>query len=100
MKTSQPPTTISDGTNRRFFKAIDALIERDKIYSLQSFCDECNLHAPRYREMRLTYGRTPNPLVNSRYKTIEIEALHKLVDKYNISAYWLITGKGNIFTQS
>jgi hypothetical protein len=92
-------TPVSDGVNRRFFIAIDALVTSGRLASLQSFCIENSLSASRYRETRLTYGVTPNPGSKpSRYKTIEIEALYSLAYDYGVSAEWLLTGRGKMFS--
>ena len=84
--------------NCRFFEAMEALAGLGWINSLSSFCAEHNLSAPRYREMRLTYGMSkktnPKP---PRYKSVEIDALYYLCNIYSISAEWLLTGKGKMF---
>lgn len=87
---------ISEGVNRRFFEAIEALVTLGEISALDSFCNLYNLSAPRYREMRLTYGVSPKPGYQSRYKNIEIEAIYSLVVNYPISSRWLITGRGKM----
>ncbi|MDR1455947.1 MAG: hypothetical protein LBJ01_09875 [Tannerella sp.] len=98
MKTVKVVTPISDGVNRRFFIAIDALVTSGRLASLQSFCTGSGLSASRYREARLTYGVTPHPASKpSRYKTIEIEALYSLARDYAVSAEWLLTGRGKMF---
>jgi hypothetical protein len=97
MRTAKRVTPIMDGINRRFFIAVDTLVTKGCVNSLQALCKEFNLHAPRYREMRLTYGVTPNPNSKpSRYVNIEIDAIYHLCDKYSVSAEWLILGKGKM----
>jgi hypothetical protein len=98
MKTAKEVTPVSDGVNRRFFIAIDALNTSGRLASLQAFCTKNGLSASRYRETRLTYGVTPNPASKpSRYKAIEIEALYSLTYDYGISAEWLLIGRGRMF---
>lgn len=97
MKPATPVSSIKEGINRRFFVAIETLVSLGKVSSLESFCKESGLSAPRYRELRQTYGLTPKPGRVSRYKYIEHEGLYFLVAKYGISAEWLLTGKGKIF---
>lgn len=92
-------TPIEDGVNRRFFQAIEALVSLGRLSSLESFCKEVGISAPRYRETRLTYGVTPRPGRISRYKSIEIVALYALAVKYSVSSDWLITGRGNMFSK-
>lgn len=98
MKISKAPTPITEGITRRFFVALDEIIKLNKVSSLEAFCNEFGLSAPRYRETRLTYGITPNPNSKpSRYKRVEFEALVNLCVKYDISPEWLLLGRGEIF---
>ena len=87
---------ISEGVNRRFFEAIETLVSLGKVSALDSFCALHDLSSPRYREMRLTYGVSPKPGYQSRYKNIEIEAIYSIVTNYPISSRWLITGRGKM----
>ena len=89
---------ISEAINRRFFVAIDMLVNLGKIDSLSHFCELHNLSAPRYREMRLGYGITPKPGYQPRYKNLEVESLYIMVANYPISAHWLLTGRGEMMT--
>lgn len=89
-------TAIEIGVNRRFFQAIEVLVSLGRVSSLEAFCKEAGLSAPRYRETRFTYGITPRTDKVSRYKSIEIEALYYLVAKYSISSDWLLTGRGKM----
>jgi hypothetical protein len=98
MKTTKVVTPIVEGINRRFFVAIEALVSLGKISSLEGFCKLYDFSPPRYRELRLTYGITPNPNSKpSRYKQIEIEALYSLCNNYSISTDWLLLGRGKMF---
>lgn len=96
MKTVKQVSEISEGVNRRFFIALNELVNMKRISSLESFCKEFDLSSSRYRETRLTYGITPKPNYQSRYKNIEIEALHNLCAVYRISAEWLLLGRGKM----
>lgn len=97
MKTPKAPTPITEGITRRFFQAIEALISLGRLSSLDAFCNEFGLSGPRYRETRLTYGVTPNPNSKpSRYKRVELEALTNLCAKYDVSAEWLLLGRGKM----
>lgn len=84
---------VSEAISRRFFVAVEYLVSTGEINSLSHFCELYNLSSPRYREMRLGYGVTPKPGYKTRYKNLEIEAIHALVANYPISAQWLITGR-------
>lgn len=98
-RTTVNTSPISDAVSCRFFVALDALINTGKIDSLNQFCELHNLSAARYREMRLTYGITPNPQHKPRYKNLEIEAIYTMVANYPISAHWLLTGRGEMMTE-
>ena len=89
-------TPTEAGVLRRFFQAIDMLVSLNRISALESFCKEAGLSAPRYRETRLTYGVTPTPGRESRYKSIETRALCFLCTEYNVSGDWILTSKGKI----
>ncbi len=84
--------------SRRFFMAMERLVELNKVASLEAFCTLHGLSAPRYRELRLGYGVTPKPGYTPRYKGIELEAAHYLTANYPVSAKWLLTGRGNMLT--
>lgn len=83
--------------NRRFFVAVESLVQRGVIHSLSSFVCDCGLHAPRYLEMRSAFGPGADGSRPSRYVSIELEALCALVAKYNISADWLLVGRGVMY---
>ncbi|MDR2009909.1 MAG: hypothetical protein LBQ22_05460 [Bacteroidales bacterium] len=98
MKTTKVITPIVEGINRRFFVAMEAIVSLGRVSSLESFCKLYGLSPSRYREIRLTYGITPNPNSKpSRYKQIELEALHSLCINYSISTEWLLLGRGKMF---
>jgi hypothetical protein len=87
-----------DGINRRYFMAVWTLVNEGRVNSLEALCKEIDLHPPRYREMRLTYGVAPGPnSKSSRYVNIEMDAIYHLCDKYLLSAEWLILGRGKMF---
>lgn len=79
----------------RFFQAFEMLIENGKIKSLQAFCKEYELHRPKYSNLRNHLNDDENP--GTGYKFIDLDALAILVNKYGISAKWLLTGKEAMF---
>ena len=98
MRTPKRVSPVMDGINRRFFVAVNALVTMGRVNSLEALCKEFDLHPPRYREMRLTYGVTPNPNSKpSRYVNLEIDAIYHLCNKYSVSSEWLILGRGKMF---
>lgn len=98
MRNPKQLSKIAEGVNCRFFEAIGTLVALGRLNSLSSFCIEFNLSAARYREMRTTYGISKNPNAKeSRYKSIEIEALNCISNFYSVSAEWLLLGRGKMF---
>ena len=98
MRNPKQLTKIAEGVNFRFFDVIESLIALGRLKSLSAFCIEFDLSAARYREMRATYGisKTPNAK-ESRYKSVEIEALYHLCSSYSVSPEWLLLGRGKMF---
>ena len=88
---------IQVNVNRRFFECIDTLMKSKKLQSFYEFCqNEDHISMGRYYEMKTEFG-ADTEIRPSRYKTIEMEAIHKLVTEYNVNARWLITGIGEMF---
>ncbi len=79
----------------RFFQAIDMLIESDKIKSLQAFCFDYGLHRPKYSNLR-TRSKDKSK-IGTGYKFIDVDAPSYLVKDFNISADWILTGRGGMF---
>lgn len=98
-KVVNPPSAIQAAVNRRFFMAVETLVAAGSIRSLSGFITDCGLHPTRYREMRLEYGTAPSGAI-SRYIAVETEALYHLCADHHISASWLLTGRGRMFTQA
>jgi phage terminase small subunit len=97
MRNPKQLTEIANKVNRRFFEAIETLVSIGDIKSLSGFCDEFDLSSSRYREMRSTYGTSKNQNAKeSRYKSVEIEALNYLCNFYSVSAEWLLLGRGKM----
>ena len=78
--------------------AVDTLVAAGAVRSLSGFIIECGLHAPRYREMRQQYGA--ETVGGSRYVAVETEALYHLCADHHVSASWLLTGRGCMFTKA
>ena len=79
----------------RFFEALERLMELKHISNLSSFCSEYNLHRPKYSNLRTLSKDKSKP--GTGYKFIDLDALSYLVKDYNISAEWLLLGKGDMF---
>lgn len=74
---------------KRFFEVIDMLITSRKIRGIKTFTDMYDIN----RRNFITIKNNPE---NSVLKT---EYLLYLVRDFNFNAYWLITGKGGMFTK-
>ena len=86
---------VAREVQKRFFDALDLLIESGQIKGLQSFCSDYDLHRPKYSNIRTAIRNPQNP--GTGYKLIDIDALSYLVKDYNVSADWLLSGQGGIF---
>lgn len=91
-KTIRPQVAV---IQKRFFEAVDLLIESRKLKSLQSFCADYKLHRPKYSNLR-TRSRDETK-VGTGYKFIDIDALSYLVADFGVSSDWLLLGKGGMF---
>lgn len=79
-------TTNNNTVVSRFFEAIEELKARK--HSIPTICDELKTNKGNfYRKRRGERGDT----------TLPVEWLSALVEKYNVSAEWLLVGKGEIF---
>ena len=83
---------------RRFFEALDLLIETDRIKSLAEFCADHGLHRPKYSNIR-THLKDPNK-PGTGYKFIDIDAIAYLVKDFGISSEWLLLGKGGMLPKT
>lgn len=82
---------------KRFLYCVQELRALNLISSLRDFVSEIGLTYSRYTEMDRGFRQGRG---ESRYKTVEIEAIYSLVTKYNVSADWLITGRGSMFSSA
>lgn len=93
--------TVTDATlekvQKRFFDAFGMLMGSGKIKSLSGFCEEHGFHRPKYSNIRTGLQ---NPDKGSEYKTVDITALSIIVDRYDVNAEWLLTGKGGMFKKT
>jgi len=83
---------------KRFFEAIDLLIESGKIKGLQTFCNDYGLHRPKYSNLR-TFSKDKSKQ-GTGYKLIDVDALAYLVEDFDISSDWLLLGKGGMFKKA
>ena len=81
----------------RFFEALDIMIGTGQCGGLQTFCKEHGLNRTRYSNIRTDMRKPANEDRQTNYKTIDIDALAYLCKDYNVSADWLLLGKGGMF---
>lgn len=84
---------LTQGVQRRFFEALDAIIARGDLAGLQTFCTDHGLHKAKYSNLRTA---TRNPEHDARYKFIDIDAMVYLTRDYSISPEWLLLGRGKM----
>ncbi len=75
---------------RRFFEAIELLKSEKQITGLKDFCEKHGLNITRYYEIKKLIDGG-----ESRYKTLEIDALYILAKNYKFSVQWLFFGIGD-----
>lgn len=73
--------------NQRFFQALEQVISLGLIRGVQTFTREHNID--RRNLLRVKKEPTDNSL--------NIEWIYHLVNDFNISADWILTGKGSMF---
>lgn len=79
----------SEGTlaiMERFYQAMDAC-KAEKLISISDYCKDNGIEKPHYYMQRKDRNRG----------FFEVGWMLPLVEKYHISAYWLMTGKGQMF---
>ncbi|KAA6300972.1 MAG: hypothetical protein EZS26_002864 [Candidatus Ordinivivax streblomastigis] len=81
---------------RRFFEALDMMIDSGKTNGLLTFCKDHNLNRVKYSNIR-TEMRNPNAAKATNYKVIDLDALTYLCEDFNVSSDWLLLGKGGMF---
>lgn len=84
----------TDDIQRRFFQAIDALIAAGRLESLTAFCEEHDLHRPKYSNLRSFYS---SGSCSVRYKVVDIDALAFICADFGVSCDWLMFGTGTMF---
>ena len=72
---------------KRFFEAVDVLIQHKKIRGRQTYC---NL----YEIDKRNFYKQKNDLSRNYF---EVAWLVPLVNDFNISSHWLMTGRGDMF---
>lgn len=91
MKKAINPQAIA--IQRRFFEALDYLIDAKRMSGLKPFCDDNQLNRTKYSRIRNSLGK---PLEETTYKLIDMDALAALCRDYGVSAEWLLLGIGKM----
>lgn len=80
-------TTIERNINKRFFEALNLVISSGAIRGVNTFCNEHNI------DRRNLMKAQKEPEVYS----IKGDWMYYLITDFNISADWIITGRGGVF---
>lgn len=80
-------TVDSGAVVRRFFLALDTLKDNRVIHGLSNFTDAHDINRRNLYQLRKDPER----------KIFQVSWLTYLVNDYGVNAYWLLTGRGNIF---
>lgn len=73
----------------RFFKAIDELVKLRKLRGVATFAKICGIDRRNLHHQRRDHTRG----------IFRVEWLAALVELWNVSPRWLLTGKGDIFEE-
>lgn len=91
MKKSINPLAIE--IQKRFFIALEKAIDDKVLTGLQGFCNDHNLNRTKYQRIRNTINKPPSEQL---YKIIDLDALAHICRDYNVSADWLLLGRGEM----
>lgn len=91
MKKSINPKAIE--IQRRFFQALDILIESKRLPGLKTFCTDNNLNRTKYSRIKNTLGM---PIETMTYKMIDVDALAAICKDFGVSPEWLLLGTGRM----
>ena len=86
-KREYTPETV--GVMLRFFEAVEILILHKKIRGVQTYCTLANVNRRHY------YGQKKE--IHRGW--FQISWALPLIKEFGVSANWLLTGRGNMFTE-
>lgn len=72
---------------KRFFEAVDVLIQHKKIRGRQTYCNLYEIDKRNFYKQKHDLSRG----------YFEVSWLVPLVNDFNISSHWLMTGRGEMF---
>jgi len=74
--------------SRRFFEVQKLLITRDDIKSVRAFCRDFSINPGTYYLLK----------DKSENNQVPLSALVKMIKESKVSAHWLMTGEGDMFS--
>lgn len=80
----------------RFFAALNLLIDSGQISGIKGFCEANHLNRIKYSNIRSEMNKPESERKATNYRIIDIDALTYLCMDYNVSAEWLLLGKGKM----
>lgn len=72
----------------RFFRAMDACKQQKIIHTVKGYCDDNGIYTHHYYLQRKDRNRG----------FFEVGWMLPLIEQCHVSAYWLMTGKGQMFS--
>jgi hypothetical protein len=81
---------------KRFFEALDLLINTKQCGGLQTFCNNHGLNRVKYSNIRTELRKPASEAKPTNYKVIDLDALAYLCKDFGVSPEWLLFGKGKM----
>ena len=83
-------TSNGEEITRRFFEAIDLLIERKYIRGVKTFSTKYNINYWNFKTLKKEPAK----------RILKPEYIKYIVEDFGVSSNWIITGKGEIFNEN
>lgn len=82
---------------KRFFEALDVVIESGVISGLKGFCNNNSLNRVKYCNIRTELTKPISERKENNYKIIDLDALAYICNDFKVSPEWLLLGSGKMF---
>lgn len=78
---------------KRFIEALNTAVRLGVYTGISDFCERHNFNRIKYSRIRNSVDKPTDEML---YKTIDIDALSALCLDFNVSAEWLLLGRGKM----